>query len=441
MFEQHIHKQQLFAKNNKLILAFSGGVDSVVLATLLLKLNYKFELAHCNFNLRGKESEKDESFCKSFAKNHNLKIHVQNFDTKSYMKIKKLSVQMAARELRYHWFNQLVKVHHYDFIVTAHHANDTIETLLVNLIRGTGINGLIGIPDKQNKIVRPLLFFSKHEILTYAEKNKINFRHDSSNDEVKYARNYLRHKIINDLKKINPSVEKTLLNNIELFKQAALIVNAYSTEKRKQFVKENKNRIEISYRNLLKETSPHLLLHEWLAPFGFNSSQTEQLFESLKEKSTGKLFLSENYQLLINRESILVEPKQTLETNDEEFEIKSVVEFQNLPIKIVAVKTKSKSLSTDKNIGLFDADLIKFPLQLRKWKQGDKFMPLGMNNFKKLSDFFISNKIPLTEKNKIWLLVNANEEIIWVVGKRIDDRFKVSPDTKSILKLELKNNG
>lgn len=441
MFEQHIHKQQLFAKNNKLILAFSGGVDSVVLATLLLKLNYKFELAHCNFNLRGKESEKDESFCKSFAKNHNLKIHVQNFDTKSYMKIKKLSVQMAARELRYHWFNQLVKVHHYDFIVTAHHANDTIETLLVNLIRGTGINGLIGIPDKQNKIVRPLLFFSKHEILTYAEKNKINFRHDSSNDEVKYARNYIRHKIINDLKKINPSVEKTLLNNIELFKQAALIVNAYSTEKRKQFVKENKNRIEISYRNLLKETSPHLLLHEWLAPFGFNSSQTEQLFESLKEKSTGKLFLSENYQLLINRESILVEPKQTLETNDEEFEIKSVVEFQNLPIKIVAVKTKSKSLSTDKNIGLFDADLIKFPLQLRKWKQGDKFMPLGMNNFKKLSDFFISNKIPLTEKNKIWLLVNANEEIIWVVGKRIDDRFKVSPDTKSILKLELKNNG
>lgn len=431
----YISKNGLFTKTDKLLLAFSGGVDSVVLAMLLKEGGYNFELAHCNFKLRGKESDADEKFCKDFAKKNKLKIHSKQFDTKAFVKNTKISVQMAARELRYAWFMELAKKNKYDFVLTAHHANDNIETLLINLIRGTGINGLKGIPQKQNLIARPLLFARKEDILAYAKKNKLKYRDDSSNDEVKYKRNYLRHEIIPGLKKLNPALESTFDNNIRLFQQTAKVVKQFVNEKRKDIVVGESSSFKINIKKLLAEESAELLLFEWLSPKGFNNSQVEQIFNSLSSKSSGKLFFSETHQAVIDRDFIFVELIK-IETPEKEFLIKEIADFKKLPFQVNADVTASKKIISGKNIAQIDFTKPVFPLKIRKWKAGDKFMPLGMNGFKKISDFLINQKLNRFEKENIWLLLNKNE-VIWVIGQRLDERYKIKPNSKKILKLEV----
>lgn len=417
------------------MLAFSGGVDSVVLAMLLKDGGYNFELAHCNFKLRGKESDADEKFCIDFAGKNKLKIRTRQFDTKAFVKKTGTSVQMAARELRYNWFMELAKKNKYNFILTAHHANDNVETLLINLIRGTGINGLKGIPKKQNLIARPLLFATKESILAFAKKNKLKYREDSSNDEVKYKRNYLRHEIIPGLKKLNPALESTFENNIRLFKQSAKVVKRFVNEKHKKMVVEDKNSLKINLKKLVAEESAELLLFEWLSPKGFNASQIEQIFENLSKAQSGKLFFSETHKALIDREFIIIETLET-KTPDKEFLIKDVKDFKKLPFTILANVSASKKIISGKNIAQIDLEKPVFPLKIRKWKAGDKFMPLGMTGYKKISDFLINQKLNRFEKNNIWLLLNKNE-VVWVIGQRLDDRYKINASTKKILKLEL----
>lgn len=413
-------------------MAFSGGVDSVVLCDLLYKAGYQFNLAHCNFQLRGPEANQDTEFCELYAKSINSVCHIAYFNTKEYARENKLSIQMAARELRYNWFKELIETHGYNYILTAHHANDTIETIFVNLIRGTGIKGLLGIPEKQRLVVRPLLFATKEEIRTYAEKNSLQYREDSSNQEVKYKRNFLRHQIIPELKKLNPALEETLVSSISYFKQSADIIAEFANQKFKQICKEENGQLFIDIDLILKEKQKETLLFEWLYAKNFKTNQIQQLTEVLhSDKTIGKQFASATHQLVIDRKYIIVQ-KISKENLPKEFTITSLTNTQHLPIKLAFEETTDVQFSTDPNeIKITYQDHL-FPLTLRKWKQGDKFKPIGLNGFKKLSDFFKDQKLSLFEKENVWIL-ESKEHIIWVVGYRMDDRCKVLKDTKKVL--------
>jgi tRNA(Ile)-lysidine synthase len=435
-FEVNINKNTLLNKTDKLLLAFSGGVDSLVLADLLHKAGYNIELAHCNFQLRGQEAKDDTAFCENFAKSINTKFHVIYFDTKAYAAEHKLSIQMAARELRYNWFKSLKVEHSFDFILTAHHANDNVETVFVNLIRGTGIKGLQGIPEKQNDIVRPLLFATKDEIKDYAIKNKLVFREDSSNQEIKYKRNFIRHQIIPELKKLNPALEETFSTSIQFFKQSADIVAEFAQLKFKSICKEENSQLFIDIILLLQEAQKETLLFEWLYRKNFKTSQIQQLVEVLMtNKQVGKQFSSATHQLVVDRKYIIVQALEK-EPSEKVFVIKSISDTAHLPIKLNFEETSHREFSKVKNeITIAFSDNL-FPLTLRKWKQGDKFKPLGLNGFKKLSDFFKDQKLSLFEKEATWIL-ESKEHIVWVVGYRMDDRCKLTDETEKVIKIKI----
>jgi tRNA(Ile)-lysidine synthase len=433
-FEVNIHKNILFSKTDKLLVAFSGGIDSIVLADLLHKAGYNIELAHCNFQLRGQEAKDDTAFCESFAKSINAAFHLIYFDTKAYAEEYKLSIQMAARELRYNWFKTLKAQHNFDYILTAHHANDSIETVFVNLIRGTGIKGLQGIPEKQHDIIRPLLFATKDEIRAYATKQQLAFREDSSNQEVKYKRNFIRHQIIPELKKLNPALEETFTTSIQFFKQSADIVSMFASEKFKTHCKEDNHQLLIDIKLLKHEPQKETLLFEWLYKKNFKTTQIQQLAEVLtSDKRIGKQFSSSTHQLVVDRKYIIVQEINT-EFLVTKYTINSFSDTAHLPIKLLFEETTHKEFSKDKNeITIAYSDNL-FPLTLRKWKQGDKFKPLGLNGFKKLSDFFKDQKLSKFDKEAAWIL-ECNQHIIWVVGHRMDDRCKVNEGTKRIISI------
>jgi tRNA(Ile)-lysidine synthase len=435
-FEVNIHKNTLFSKADRLLVAFSGGVDSVVLSDLLHKLGYQFDLAHCNFQLRGTEANDDTEFCKSYAESIQSTCHVNYFNTKEYAKKNKLSIQMAARDLRYTWFKELIEKHHYSYILTAHHANDNIETLFVNLIRGTGIKGLQGIPEKQNNIIRPLLFATKDSIKQYASKNELRFREDSSNQEIKYKRNFIRHQIVPELKKLNPALEETINTSIHFFKQSSEIVNQFADLKFKEICKEENNQLLIDIKLVLNEKQKETLLFEWLHSKNFKTSQIQQLCEVLvSDKHIGKQFSSDVYQLVIDRKYIIVQAIEK-EISDKEFVINSLSDIKHLPIKLNFEETKLLEFSDNKNEISITYSENLFPLKLRRWKTGDKFKPMGLNGFKKLSDYFKDIKLSLFEKENVWILENK-EHIIWVVGHRLDDRCKVVEGTEKVLKVKI----
>ncbi len=417
------------------MLAFSGGVDSVVLADLLHKAGYQIELAHCNFQLRGKEATDDTAFCKTYAESISVPFHVIYFDTKDYAAEHKLSIQMAARDLRYNWFKKLKQEHSFDYILTAHHASDNVETLLVNLIRGTGIRGLQGIPEQQNFMVRPLLFATKDEIREYALKQKLTYREDSSNQEVKYKRNFIRHQIIPGLKILNPSIEETIHTSIQFFKQSSEIIAEYAQLKYDSICHEKNNQLFIDINLLNNEKQKETLLFEWLYNKQFKTTQIEQLSEALLiENHTGKQFSTATHELVIDRKYIIVQPIDK-EIFPKEFIINSIDDIKHLPIKLQFEETTKSEFSSNKNEITITYQDNLFPLTLRRWKNGDKFKPFGMDGFKKLSDFFKDHKLSLFEKENVWILEN-NEHIIWVVGYRMDDRCRILPGTTLVMKIK-----
>ena len=433
-FESNIVKNQLFSKQHSLLLAISGGIDSVVLAHLLKKGGFIFALAHCNFKLRGKDSNADETFCKNLAKELEVKFFSQHFDTAAYCKKNKVSIQMAARQLRYDWFNQLIKENKFDHLITAHHANDVVETIFINLCRGTGIKGLKGIPAKTGNIVRPLLNFTKAEIESFAKKENIKYRTDKSNLENKYERNFLRLDVIPKLKELHPDLEQIFLKNVANFKEEAEIVNNFLVAKTDQLLSKKGSQILIDKLQLKKETQLKTILNHLLQPFDFNAAQLNDIINNLIEGGeSGKLFFTSSFTLTIDREFIFI--KAQTSPASKTIQINS---FSDLKRSDFIKPEEIKSFKTLKNNELvIEKEKLIFPLTIRTKKTGDKFRPFGMKGFKLISDFFKDQKLNAFDKENCLLLQNGNGDIIWVMGHRSDDRYKVTDSEKKLLKLIL----
>jgi len=451
-FTDFIKKENLFQPKDKLLLAVSGGVDSVVLCELCKLAGYDFVIAHCNFQLRGEESERDEQFVRELTKKYNVEIFVKKFDTEKYAEENKLSIQVAARELRYGWFNQIVNgqlsmvnshagfirhspltIHH---ILTAHHANDNIETLLINFFKGSGISGLRGILPKHGNIIRPLLFAKKEELIEFAKENNLSYVEDSSNVSDKYTRNYFRNQLIPSVQKVFPQVEDNLLNNIQRFKDIETLYQQSIELHKKKLLEKKGEEIHIPVLKLFKSDPLPTIVYEIIKDFGFTSNQTEDVIKLLNSDS-GKYVQSHTHKIIKNRNWLIITSSLTTVTENILIEEEDkVVEFLNGKLEMKQISAAGYKLSGSGRIAQLDSDEIKFPLLLRKWKQGDYFYPLGMKKKKKLSRFFIDQKLSLTEKENIWVL-EMNKKIIWIVGKRIDERFKITPKTKNILKISL----
>ncbi len=449
-FKKYIKQQNLFQPKDRLLLAVSGGVDSVVLCELCKQAGYTFIIAHCNFQLRGPESERDESFVKQLGKKYEVEVLVKKFKTEKYAAENKLSIQVAARELRYKWFDELVLKNKSDlnanvpnekqetanWLLTAHHANDNIETLLMNFFKGTGVNGLRGILPKQEKIIRPLLFAKKEMLTGFAASNKLSFVEDSSNNSVKYTRNYFRNQLIPDLQKVFPQVEDNLMGNIERFREIEQLYDQSVQQVKQKLLEPKGNEIHIPVLKLLKTKPLNTLVYEIIKDYGFSANQTEAVIALLKSE-TGKYIQSVSYRVFKNRNWLIISPNENpLSQHILIEEGEKNVQYAIGNLQIIMLSVANFQLPIANSIAMLDANEILFPLLLRKWKIGDYFYPLGMKKKKKLSRFFIDQKLSLTQKEKTWVM-EMDKKIIWVVGLRIDDRFKITAGTKNILQITL----
>jgi tRNA(Ile)-lysidine synthase len=423
--QNFITERSLFNKEDKLILGISSGADSVCLMQILLALGYRFDLAHCNFNLRGNESDQDEVFVRKLAKEYQLQLHVKHFETQRYASENKISIQMAARDLRYAWFHDLLASENAKYIAIAHHTNDDAETFFINLVRGSGLKGLLGIKEKIDSIVRPLMAVSRAEIEQFLKENDISFREDSSNTSLKYLRNKIRHELMPLLGEMNPSIQQTISDEMKILEGVAQVYYAKIDKVRKEVIQNENGIIQLRIAALLELDPLNNYLYELLSPYGF--STIESIAKSLNGQS-GKQFFSSTHQLVVDREYILI---STLEKEDAAFKILKGDLKLETPIAINFRTVLDKKIILDSKIAQLDFDKLQFPLTLRKWKDGDKFTPLGMQSFKKISDFFIDNKFSILDKNKQWLLCSG-EDIVWVVGHRIDDRYKLQSKTKKV---------
>lgn len=506
-FTEFIDREHLFARRDVLLLAVSGGVDSVVLCDLCAQAGLDFVVAHCNFQLRGAESDRDEQFVRSLSKRYNKPVLVQLFDTSAYANAQKVSIQVAARELRYTWFRSLLEgqtektkdasgvgeatgglkqtvtpvpggheagvpafsdtaeVPDLSCIVTAHHLDDNIETLLMNFFKGTGIAGMRGMLPKHHCIVRPLLFASKDELLQYASDHQLAWVEDSSNAQDKYSRNYLRHQVIPLLQKIYPEVMTNLADNIDRFRDVEVLYQESVERHVKKLLEVKGNEVHIPVLKLKKAPAPASLLYEMARPFGFTPAQTADML-GLLDSETGRYVASPAYRLFRNRNWLILAPVVNLEATHVLVEgpdrvvpyAAGQLSIQTVPLTDVPViipaepaaepashgkkkkgTGKAAAPSPYNPVAYLDSRLFEFPLILRPWKAGDYFYPLGMQKKKKVARFLIDAKLSQTDKEKVWVL-ECNKRIVWVVGMRIDDRFKITPHTQAVIKLSVKTD-
>lgn len=434
-FQGNWQKKKFVRAGERTLLAVSGGIDSMVLCDLLLQSGYPFAIAHCNFQLRGKDADLDEQLVSDWAKANNILAFVTRFDTSEASEALKKGIQETARILRYNWFRSLQQQEHFAAIATAHHADDSAETLLINLFKGTGFKGIQGIPERNGDIIRPLLFARKETIRMYAAQNGVPFREDASNASNKYLRNAVRNKLIPAINEYFPAVTDRLNESMVHFRQAALIYNKAIQKELRKLLERRGEDFYIPVQKLLHSDTLETICYELFTPFGMTSAQLPQVLDLLYADS-GKHIRTTTHQFIRNRDFIII---TAIEEERTDF-----ILIEELP---AIVRTDghlfhfepggNTTLIPDADVASVDLDKIKFPLILRRWKQGDYFYPLGMGmKKKKLSRFFIDQKVPVHEKEKVWVL-ESSRRIVWVAGMRLDERFKIRPSTKQVLKVKM----
>ena len=430
-FTKHIQTNFPFLAKSRFYIAVSGGIDSMVLVHLFQHFQYEFGLLHCNFKLRGDESDGDMKFIHDYAESNNLNLRIGFFETAEIAKQNKMSIQETARLLRYNWFYEQMEENQVDFVATAHHQDDNLETFLINLSRGTGLDGLTGIPAINDKIIRPLLPFSREEIEQYASDNNLKWREDSSNESDKYVRNKIRHHLVPILKELNQSFLESFQKTQEHLKEVQSLANDAEYIMYQEVATEKEDgSVHFNLDKLLQLPNYKGYLYQWLKQFGFTA--WNDIYD-LVTAQTGKQVFSDEFVVLKNRNFLILFRKTT--SNEEFFLIDKEVNQVNIPLKLSFCNVSDISVS-DSNCIFVDEDLIEFPLTLRKWNEGDAFYPFGMKGKKKLSKFFKDEKMSLIDKSNSWILC-SNQEIIWVIGHRADNRFKVNTNTTKILKITL----
>ena len=431
-FLTFINKHQLIAPTDRILLTVSGGVDSMVMLHLFMQTDFQFAIAHCNFQLRGQDSI-------HFAQEHNIQLFTHTFDTKNYAKQKGISIEMAARELRYNWFQQLLTEHHYTLIATAHHQNDGLETFFLNMLRTTGLSGLRGIKTRQGNIIRPMLFCGKNEILQYAEKNHLQHKEDITNQDDTILRNYIRLHILPEFEHLNPNAQKQMLNTIHILGQQENVYKCHIHTIANNLIKTGNHYKYINISDIDQLEFASTYLYEILTDYEMNYTQVQQMLQQL-HSTEEKHFETPNYQIVKTRNHIQIHPH--LIENKKNIIIQKITAN---PYTIAGLyfeisdgnNLQDTSLKTDNSTIYCDFEKINFPLSLRTWQHGDYFYPINGIGRKKISDLYTNNKLSSFEKAHTQLLCDANNEIIWVIGIRADNRFKVSKNTNKILKIKL----
>ena len=432
-FLQQLQSAGLQPSTSRLLLAVSGGIDSMVMLHLFSRTSYRVAVAHCNFRLRGEASDADERLVSETAAAYGMPLHVKHFDTEAYAAEKKISIQMAARELRYVWFEQLCRDHAYTQVAVAHHGDDDIETFFINLGRGTGIRGLSGMASVTSaRIVRPLLATDRPSIEAYAFQHDVTYREDASNASDKYIRNRIRHHLIPVMQEIFPQYREGMRHSMHLLADASAVFHRYVQIVTDQYVRTDHDRITVDLSFWTKEPAPRTLLYELLRPYGFSSGQAASVANMVQtESQSGRACCSDAWRLLVERGCLLLVPRQ--DDGDETYLVTSDMQRLEYPLtwRMDRVDIKDFRLSRSSRVAQLDADKVTFPLTLRHWRKGDWFCPLGMHGRQKLSDFWINNKTSLPDKKAQWLLCSG-PDILWIPGHRMDDRFKVTPATRSV---------